>query len=860
MRPTGTVTFLFTDIEGSTQHLAELGSERYGRLLEQHRALLRDACARHAGHDFGGAGDSMFVAFASAKQALRAAFDAQVALADHAWGDARPIRVRMGLHTAEAMTIADDYVGIGVHRASRICDAGHGGQILLSHTTHALLDERPEFAVRDLGEHGLKGLAEQQRLYQLLHPRLQADFPALRTAGKKAPSLPPQTTSTVGREGDVRAVAALLGDPGVPLLTLTGPGGCGKTRLAVQVAAATANAFPHGTFFVPLASITDPTLVLPAIAQALGVSAAAGQSLTAYLAEKTMLIVIDNLEQVIAVAPELASLVTIAPHVKFLATSREALHLSGEHIYPVPPLAIPDARHREPPATLGSYASVALFVERARLVRPAFELTDENAQAVADICRHLDGLPLAIELAAARSSVLSPDAILKRLPQRLRMLAGSVRDVPERQQTIRNAIAWSYDLLDETERELFAQLGVFPADFAVESAELVCDTSLEVIASLVDKSLVQRQGERLAMLETIHAYAVEKLAASPFADDIGDRHAAHFEALVADAEAQRASDEKSALDRLEADHENLRAALDWLRANAPARFVALAGSLVGLWHLHSHFAEGRTYLADALARSPTADEQRARLLSAVGELAAWSGDIAAARASIDEAVPLWQEAQRPREISASLLDLGWGWFNAGEDLRARECIEESLQIAQSIGERALVNRARIGLLQMLVAVGELGQVEPVAREALAEAERQRDVRSEHFAHHFLADCPLIAGNAAGAAPRYRRALELAHALGERTEMAIEIQGVAMSAAGTGDARRALMLGGAAAAELDALGIDFSGIKFWNGLLTRYFTIARKAMGENEGEAAWQAGRRMGFERAVADALAPTASG
>ena len=266
-------------------------------------------------------------------------------------------------------------------------------------------------------------------------------------------------------------------------------------------------------------------------------------------------------------------------------------------------------------------------------------------------------------------------------------------------------------------------------------------------------------------------YAVERLAASPFADDIGDRHAAHFEALVADAEAQRASDEKSALDRLEADHENLRAALDWLRANAPARFVALAGSLVGLWHLHSHFAEGRAYLADALAMSPAADEQRARLLSAVGELAAWSGDIAAARASIDEAIPLWQRsaaATRDQRIAARP---GLGWFNAGEDLRARECIEESLRIAQSIGERALVNRARIGLLQMLVAVGDLDQVEPMAREALSEAERQRDVRSEHFAHHFLADCPLIAGDAARAAPRYRRALELARALGERTEMA-----------------------------------------------------------------------------------------
>ena len=847
------MTFLFSDIEGSTQHLSELGAERYGMVLDQHRALLREAFARHQGYDFGGAGDSMFVAFGSAQHALRAAFDGQVALADHAWLHSRPVRVRMGLHTAEAMSVADDYVGIGVHRASRICDAGHGGQILLSHTTHSLVAESPEFASRDLGEHELKGLPDPERLFQLLHPRLPGEFPALRTAGKRPPRLPPQTTSFVGREREVQAVTAILAEPHVRLLTLTGPGGSGKTRLAVQVATALAGAFPHGTFFVALASINDPALVAPAIAQAIGVSAAAGQSLTAYLAEKTLLVVIDNLEQVIAVAPELASIIAEAPRVKFLATSREPLHLSGERVYPVAPLAVPDGRSHAAPATLRSYASVALFVERAKSVNPAFELDAQNAHAIAEICRHLDGLPLAIELAAARSNVLSPDAIVRRMPQRLKILAGGARDLPTRQQTIRNTIAWSYDLLDNQERELFSQLGVFPGDFAIESAELVCGTSLDVIASLVDKSLVQRNGERLAMLETVRAFAADKLAASPFAGDIGDRHAVHFEALAADADAQRATDEKAALDRLEVEHDNLRAALDWLRANAPARFVAMAGLLVGLWHLHSHFGEGRAYIADALAMTPDADETRAQLLCAMGELAAWSGDLGTARTSIEEAIPIWRASHRPAKISASLLDLGWGCFNAGEDARARECMEKALRIAQATGERALINRARIGLLQVLVAVGELEKVDPMAREALAEAERQHDVRSEHFAHHFLADCPLIAGDAAAAAPRYRRALALAHALGERTEIAIEMQGIAMAAAGTGDAQRALMLGGAAAAELDALGIDFSGIRFWSDLLRRYYGLARATLGDRA-ETAWQAGRALGFERAVAEAM------
>jgi predicted ATPase/class 3 adenylate cyclase len=849
MRPIGTITFLFSDIEGSTQHLADLGAERYGALLATHRTLLRDVFTRHAGHDFGGAGDSMFVAFTSAHDALRGALDAQLALANHAWPDDRPLRVRMGLHTCEATSVADDYVGIGVHRASRICDAGHGGQVLLSQTTHALAMENREFAVRDLGEHELKSLPEAQHLYQLLHPRLQADFPALRTAGKREPALPPQATPLVGRGRELRALRDLLHDPALRLLTLTGPGGTGKTRLAIQTAANLADDFPHGVYFVALAAIEVPSLVVPAVANALGISAAAGQSLTAYLAGKTMLVVLDNFEQVVDAAEELASLIAGAPTVKFLATSREALHLKGEQVYPVAPLALADAH---PGASISfplQCESVALFVERAKAVQPDFALTDDNARAVAEICRQLDGLPLAIELAAARAGLLSPHALLKRLPERMKLLASGARDVPVRQQTIRNTLAWSYDLLDDAERELFAQLGVFAGTFAIESAELVCDTSLDIIASLVDKSLVRRQGDRLGMLATIRAFAIEKLAASVFADDIGARHAAHFEALVYDAGAQRASDEKTALDRLEADHDNVRAALDWLRSNAPVRFVGAAGSLGWFWHLHSHFTEGRAYLSDALAMAPDADETRARVLSSAGEVAAWSGELIAARTTIDEAISLWRELGREREISMSLLDLGWGCFNGGDDPAARKSMEESLRVAQATGERALINRARIGLLQVLVALGELDAVEPMANEALAEAKRQGDLRSEHFAHHFLADCALIRGDAAGAAPLYRRALELAAALGERTETAIEMQGVAMAAAGQSMPERALNLGGAAAAELDRLGVDFSGIRFWSALLERYYTVARGDPGVSAADA-WRAGREMGFERAV----------
>ena len=335
------------------------------------------------------------------------------------------------------------------------------------------------------------------------------------------------------------------------------------------------------------------------------------------------------------------------------------------------------------------------------------------------------------------------------------MLAGGARDCPVRQQTIRNALAWS-TTCSTTPSASCSRNSAFSPASSRSSGRDDLRTSLDVIASLVDKSLVQRQGERLGMLEDDpRVTRVEKLRRAPFADEsaTGTRRISRARRRC---DAQRGSDEKDALDRLEADHDNLRAALDWLRTNAPARFVAMVGSLVGLWHLHSHFGEGRAYLVDALAMTPDPDETRARVLSAIGELAAWSGDVATARTSIEEAIPIWRESHRPSQIGASLLDLGWGWFNAGEDSRARDSMEEALRVAQATGERALINRARIGLLQMLVAVGELDQVEPMARAALAEAERQHDLRSEHFAHHFLADCPLIAGDAAAAAPRYRR--------------------------------------------------------------------------------------------------------
>ncbi len=596
----------------------------------------------------------------------------------------------------------------------------------------------------------------------------------------------------------------------------------------------------------------EPELLLPAIAQTLGVREAAGQSLSAYLAPKEILLVLDNFEQIIGGAPTLADLLGEAPYVKLIVTSREPLHVAGERVFPVPPLALPDLRHGGEHLAIAACASVRLFVARAQAVQPFFALTPQNAPAVAELCVRLDGLPLALELAAARTPLLSPEAMLKRLGERLKLLTGGARDVPQRQRTLRNTLRWSYELLEPDERALFARLAVFAGGFTLEAAEAVCDAEIATVASLVDRSMVRRDGDRFGMLETVREFALEQLRASPDADSVRDRHAAFFEALAEETYARRWHDDKAGLDLLEREHDNLRAALDELRSRDAHRALRLAGALGWFWHLHSHFGEGSRRLAEALKASPEPGEARARALAAAGEIAAWSGDLATARPCIDAAVTLWRSRGATQEVACALIDLGWGCFFAG-DADARRYMEEGLDLQQSVGDPLLVNRARTGLLQVLVSLHELDIVEPMAREALAVAQATRDLRSEHFAHHFLADCPLIRGDCAAAVPRYRRALELAVELGDRAETATEIQGVAMAAAGVGDSLRALRLGGAAAAEFEALAIDLSGIVFWSALLERYLGHARAELGA-EGAAAWDEGRRTPFEQAILLAL------
>ena len=470
--PSGTVTFLFTDVEGSTRLLHDLGAEAYAEALAEHRRIVRDAFTAHGGFEVDTQGDAFFVAFPTAPGALAAAAEATRSLAEG------PIKVRMGLHTGTPVLTDEGYVGADVHRAARIAAAGHGGQILVSAATAQLLATDN---LRDLGLHRLKDLTAPERIYQLGSD----DYPPLKTLHQT--NLPNPATPFLGRGAELADIAALLVRDDVRIVTLTGPGGTGKTRLALQAAASAADAFPGGVWWVPLAPLRDPALVIESAAQALGASG----DLAEHIGERTLLLLLDNFEHLTAAAGDLSPLLHKCPNVVLLVTSRESLHLAGEHEYAVDPL--------EPSQ------SVELFLTRALAVKRDFAAGDE----VAEICARLDHLPLAIELAAARVKILSLRALLERLEQRLPVLAGGARDLPERQRTLRATIEWSHELLTDDERRMFARLAVFRGGCTLESAEAVAGADLDTLQSLVDKSLVRLRGARFWMLETIREFALE---------------------------------------------------------------------------------------------------------------------------------------------------------------------------------------------------------------------------------------------------------------------------------------------------------------------------------------------------------------
>jgi predicted ATPase/class 3 adenylate cyclase len=817
--PSGTVTLLFTDIEGSTRLLDALGAA-YPDALAEHRRRIRDAVAHHSGVEVDTQGDAFLCVFRSARDAVLAATAAQTSLAE------TPVRVRMGIHTGEPTLTDEGYVGLDVHRGARICAAAHGAQVIVSSTTRELLDGSVE--LRDLGEHRLKDLAEAQHLYQVVARELEHEFPPPRS--ETAPSnLPRPASPLIGRTDEIASLVQLVRD-GARLVTLIGPGGAGKTRLALGVADELMADFPDGSFFVGLAAVNDSDLVPSMIAGALGVNELSGQSLARLLGARRVLLVLDNLEHLPDATQHVAGVLDAGPDVVVLATSRAPLRLSTERTFEVPPLPRDDA--------------VALFVERAQVVAPE----------IAEICRRLDGLPLAIELAAAQASVLPPTAILARLEQRLALLTRGPRDVSERQRTLRATIEWSVELLDDDARLLFARLSVFAGGFTLDAAEAVCGDVLEPLATLVDHSLLRRSGERFAMLETIREFARNSLAESAEEADFRERHAAYFIALAETAYSGRLEGEMRWADSLESELDNLRAALDLIAPDA-ARSLQLAGALGWFFHLHSHLAEGRERLTAALADPDGDPRHRARALTGAGTISGWTGDLGSAREPLESAIALWRELGEPVETALAIEALGWVLFACGEDAESLQRFEEALELQRHIGKPLLVNRALVGVCQLLVALGDTDAAEPRASELLELARREDDVRSEHFAHHFLADCALIRGDAATADERYRLSLQAALPLGDAIETSFEIQGLGMAAAGLGYPERALRLGGAAAGIWEEKGAAID-VPFWLALLDKWFAQARESLGPDQGSRTWEAGRSLSFERAVEEALEP----
>jgi predicted ATPase/class 3 adenylate cyclase len=852
--PSGTLTFLFTDIEGSTKLVQELGPAAYGEVLERHRDLLRAAWAANDGIEVGTEGDSFFVVFASAPAAVNAAVAAQRALAvaefPHGAG---PIRVRMGLHTGLGVVSAGTYVGADVNRAARVAAAANGGQVVLSSATVPLLEGSLPAGVRarDAGEHRLKDL-RPEHLAILEIEGLTDDPRPIRSLDNRPNNLPTQVTSFVGRTDELEETTARLA--GARLLTLTGPGGTGKTRLSLQLAASVAEEFPDGLYFVALEPIREPALVGPTIAAALGLveesGVPIGERLANWIAARKILLVLDNFEQVIDAAPLVGELLRTTTQLKVIVSSRSPLRISGEQEYPVPGLPTPpdpaavgaleraqlsDTPGHADPAALDRYESVRLFVTRARAVKPAFRLTDDNAAAVAGIVVRLQGMPLAIELAAARIKLLPPESILERLRDQLATLGGGARDLPERQQTLRGAIAWSYDLLEEPARRLLRQLSVFAAGCSLEMAEAICGPASELgldvldgIEALVDQSLLRAEevaGQpRFRMLETIRAFSAEQLSASGEADTICERHARAFLALAEEAAAELpGSDQRGWLDRLDVEHDNLRAAVEWATARPePELATRLGFALWRFWQKRGYLVEGRRRLERIAQQAWSSDDPalRARLMEALGGIAWWQADLSAMTRAYGEALELWRSTGNKGEIANALYNASFSYvFIEGTiemakidpDRKGLALMEEALAIYRELGDQHGAANAIWAVgnwyhfhLQSDIAVASF-------REALELFSQTSDETMVAWAQHMLGAALLRLRELDEAAEHIQAAMRQFQAAGDASALTLSLDDYSALAAARGDLPRSARLHGAARALALTTGANLSNL-------------------------------------------------
>jgi predicted ATPase/class 3 adenylate cyclase len=805
--PSGTVTFLFTDVEGSTRLLHELGAADYAQALAEHRRILRQAFAAYGGVEVDTQGDAFFVAFETAAGAVEAA---NATLARLASG---PIRVRVGIHTGTPHVTEEGYVGADVHKGARIAAAGHGGQVLLSRETRELV----AVEMTDLGEHRLKDFAEPVWIFQLGSER----FPPLKTISNT--NLPRPASSFVGREREVDEVLALLHD-GARLLTLTGPGGSGKTRLALEAAAELVPEFRNGVFWVGLAPLRDPGLVLETVAQTLG----ARDGLAEHVGERDLLLLLDNVEQVVEAAPDLASLVETCPNLRLLVTSRELLRVRGEVEYPVLPLAEPEAAE--------------LFCARARV---------EPDAAVNALCRALDNLPLALELAAARASVLLPAEILERLADRLDLLKGG-RDADPRQQTLRATIEWSYELLTAEEQQLFVRLAVFRGGSTLDAAEEVVRADLDTLQSLAEKSLLRHTEGRFWMLETIREYAAEWLEASGEAKRLSRRHAEYFLALAEQAEPNAEFDPVW-LARLDAEQDNFRAALDRLEAAGESDLaLRLAGSLTAFWD-GGHVAEGRQRFEHLLARAERPSTDRARALAGAAVLARQSGDAATARRRAGEALALYRELGDARGTANATVTLGLAVADEGDFSRARDLFEESVRLLRDASDEDNALFASRLLAWVHEELGDQERAWALYEQNLNWARALGNKPLESQTLGAVAGMALDQGRAGDAVSLLKDVLRIDRDLGVRFQTSIDLTRFAraLAFAGWGDVEAAKLLSCAEAVreEMGAGGMPYLVRNHEEAL-----AIIRTRLDDDVFTEAWQEGAKMTTDEAVALAL------
>ena len=803
--PSGTVVFLMTDIEGSTKLWVDRPQLMF-RALRRHHEIIADLVRRHEGHlpVDQGEGDSTFSVFERGSEALACAVEIQRALGSEDWGEGLTLRVRMALHAGEVEIRGGAYHGAEVGRSAALRAIAHGGQVLLSQTVFDLVRDAipPDCGIRDVGEHRLKDLARPERVYQLLYAGMPHNLPPLRSVDQMPQNLTPQLTSFIGRDEEMTQVVQLLRSS--RLVILTGPGGSGKTRLALQVGAEVLKRFPAGVWMVELAPVADPSLIPDAIAGALGMRDVRNQdtmtSLADFLLEKQLLLILDNFEHLLEGATLLTQLLEFAPELRILVTSRAILHVRGEQDFPVPPLSSPAPGDEKDLEALTQYESVQLFIDRARFAKPDFAVTDDNAPAVAEICHRLEGLPLAIELAAARTKILPPQALLARLSKRLDVLTSTARDLPARQRTLRGAIEWSYELLDESERRLLARLSIFTGDASLEAIETVCGVDgedvLDGIASLVDKSLVlQLEGDdqepRFVMLEMIKEYGRERLIGEGEYELVAASHARYFLELTEKAASRLSGPEQGRwLGLLEKEHVNLQSALAWLIRGDVDEAHRLAHILQWFWWIRGHLSVGRHWLERVLAVPAQDPIKRSRALSSAGALVADLGDMRTAEAYFSEAAQLARENDNTLALAWAVTGLGYVAYRDGEGDKAVRLQEAALRDFNEQGDLRgrTIAMTRLGMLALRT--GDFAESDRFHEENLAIRRQMGDTWGIASVLNNLGYNAILQNDPEAALPHLEEALQLFREIGFKEGIGNVLDSLALVASARGDWDRA----------------------------------------------------------------------